>query len=81
MFTFFKQCGLMGFPLLIITVANAVIAIRCAVRIAGAGRARDAGINRSLNSLLFWGAMGAVLGFLGQYTGIYNALRVIINAT
>lgn len=81
MLTYFKQCGVIGFPLLIITVANIVIAIWCAVKIAGAGGERDPRINNRLNSILFWGALSAVLGFLGQYTGIYKALGAIINAT
>ena len=81
MLTFFKQCGLIGYPLLIITIANVVIAIRCAVKIAGTSSERDPGLANSLNSILFWGALSAVLGFLGQYTGIYKALGAIINAT
>jgi len=30
-----------------------------------------------INAVLFWGAIGAVVGLLGQATGIYLALRVI----
>jgi hypothetical protein len=81
MLTFFKQCGLIGYPLLIITIANIVIAIRCAIKIAAGGGERDPGLTNSVNSILFWGALSAVLGLLGQYTGIYNALGAIINAT
>jgi biopolymer transport protein ExbB/TolQ len=33
-----------------------------------------------LNAILFWGAFAAVLGFLGQCFGIYNAMRAIQQA-
>jgi biopolymer transport protein ExbB/TolQ len=81
MLDFFKQCGPIGYPLLIITVANIVLAIRCAVRIATAGPEGEPRVTNGINSILFWGAVAAVLGFLGQYTGIYNALGAIIRAT
>jgi biopolymer transport protein ExbB/TolQ len=81
MFTFLKQCGPFGVPLLIITIANFVIAVRCAVKIAREGTERDPAISNGLNAVLFWGALGAVLGLLGQYTGIYNALGAIIRAS
>ena len=80
MLTIFKQSGVFALPLLIITIANVVIAVRCAIFIAGSGPAGDNRVTNSLNSILFWGAIGAVLGFLGQYTGIYNALGAIIQA-
>lgn len=81
MFTYFKQCGPIGFPLLIITVANIVLTIRSAAKIAGAGSEIDPRVSNGINSILFWGAVAAALGFLGQYTGIYNALGAIIRAT
>jgi biopolymer transport protein ExbB/TolQ len=81
MFTYFQQCGPIGWPLLIITIANIVLAIRNAVRIAGAKPGDGPRVTNANNTILFWGAVAAVMGFLGQYTGIYNALGAIIQAT
>lgn len=81
MLSFFKQTGVWGFPLLVITVANVVLVIRSAVRMTGATPETAPRIVNGINAVLFWGAFAAVLGFLGQFTGIYNALGAIINAT
>jgi len=81
MISFFWECGLIRWPLLLITIANIVIAVRSAVKIAGVAPGGDTRVSNSINSLLFWGAFSAVLGFLGQYTGIYKALGAIIHAT
>jgi biopolymer transport protein ExbB/TolQ len=32
---------------------------------------------RGLDAILFWGCVSAVLGFLGQFTGIYLSLSII----
>jgi biopolymer transport protein ExbB/TolQ len=38
-------------------------------------------LKNRINAVLFWGAFGAVLGFLGQVSGIYAALRAISTAS
>jgi biopolymer transport protein ExbB/TolQ len=38
-------------------------------------------LKNRINALLFWGAFGAVVGFLGQASGIYSALRAISAAS
>lgn len=43
------------------------------------GSERDR-LGRGLNAILFWGCFSAVLGFLGQFSGIYKALMVIQRA-
>lgn len=37
-------------------------------------------LRNRINAILFWGAFGAVVGFLGQANGIYLALRVVSRA-
>jgi biopolymer transport protein ExbB/TolQ len=81
MFRFFMQCGLIGWPLLIITIANIVMVVRCAITIPRLRSEDGPRVVNRINAILFWGALAAVLGFLGQYTGIYKALGAIIVAT
>ena len=81
MFSFFEQTGVWGFPLLVITVANIVLVIRSVAQIPKATLETAPKISTGINAILFWGALAAVLGFLGQFTGIYNALGAIIRAT
>jgi hypothetical protein len=95
MLGFFLQCGPYGWPLLILAVVNIVLVVRKAIQLFGgagaAGAQADAGgqfagvrggatLESGLNAILFWGAMSAVLGFLGQYSGIYKALNIIRGA-
>ena len=91
MLRFFLQCGPYGWPLLILAVVNVVLIVRKAVQLFGARGAatlssadvQDAAgatFESGLNAILFWGAMSAVLGFLGQYSGIYKALQAIQGA-
>jgi biopolymer transport protein ExbB/TolQ len=37
-------------------------------------------LGRGLNAILFWGCFSAVLGFLGQFAGLYRSLMVIRGA-
>lgn len=37
-------------------------------------------LGRGLNAILFWGCFSAVLGFLGQFSGMYKSLTVIRGA-
>ncbi len=67
---FFYSCGIMGFPLLILTCVIPALIVRAAR--AGGGQAAF--------PVLFWGFVAAVLGFLGQIAGLYNALTAISQA-
>jgi biopolymer transport protein ExbB/TolQ len=46
---------------------------------ARSGLERDR-LSGGLNAILFWGCFSAVLGFLGQFAGIYRSLTIIRNA-
>jgi biopolymer transport protein ExbB/TolQ len=91
MLRFFLQCGPYGWPLLILAIVNVVLIVRKAVQLFGgrgaaafssadAQDAMGATLESGLNAILFWGAISAVLGFLGQYSGIYKALQAIQGA-
>jgi hypothetical protein len=80
MLDYFLQCGVWGYPLFAITIAIDVLIIINITRIVRGGTTDELRFYNSINSILFWGAFSAVMGFLGQYTGIYIALGAIINA-
>lgn len=74
---FLRQCGFFAIPLILLTIVNCVLCIVSAMRISKA-RAEDAPrIAGGINAILFWGAVSAVLGFLGQHSGLYNAFSAI----
>jgi len=80
MVVFFKQCGVFGWPLLLIAISNIVLFFVSVVRLSQA-RPEDAPrIVYGINAILFWGALGGVLGFLGQHSGLYHALTAISRA-
>ncbi len=80
MLRFFMQCGVIGWPLLIIAIVNAVLIVRAAVRISRARAGSASRLATAVHPILFWGVMSAVLGFLGQHTGLYKAFTVISRA-
>jgi hypothetical protein len=65
--------AILGLVVVVLVVLRAVQLLRR--RVTG-GQAWDS----SLNTILFWGAYAAVLGFLGQCTGIYEAMIAIREA-
>ena len=75
------QMGIFGFPLIIISVVVVALAIKKAVDLFGGGDLETARLENGLHAIIFWGGVGAVLGVLGQASGIYNALGVISRAS
>lgn len=80
MFGLVTLSGPFGYILVIIGLAIlAMFVLKVSQLLRGTaepGPAWDSG----LNSILFWGAFAAVLGFLGQCLGIYEALKAISEA-
>lgn len=71
---FFFQMGIFRFPLLLLAL---VVLVLIGLR----ARQILAGTRADLNPILFWGAVAAVMGFLGQYLGMYHGLRAIAKAS
>lgn len=74
---FLKQCGLFGMPLILISIVNIVLFIVSVRRLVNARRETAPRTVNGIHAILFWGAASAVLGFLGQHSGLYNALTAI----
>jgi hypothetical protein len=77
MLELFRQGGQWSWMLLVIGVVVAALVIQNVLRLRRA-RAEDAlPIRQGIHAILFWGAVAAVLGFLGQCSGIYEGLVAI----
>ena len=76
-----RHSGFAGVLIVILSLVIAALVVRRIIQLSRRsftpGPAWDAG----LNSILFWGAFAAVLGFLGQCLGIYNAMTEISRAS
>lgn len=77
---FLMEAGPVIFPLLILAVVIGVLVVWNALALTmrvdgGAGRRRH-----SIDSILFWGSVAAVLGLLGQWLGIAKVSRAIVAA-
>ena len=80
MLFFIRQCGVFGWPLLIISIVNVVLVLVSVARLSKARPEDSPQILYGIHAVLFWGALSAVLGFLGQHSGLYKALTVISQA-
>lgn len=78
---FFKSMGTYLFPMLILMLTIIVLSVRKIVDLYGKKGLSKARMEKGLHAILFWGAVSAVFGFLGQISGIYNALQAIAKAT
>lgn len=72
---FIQQSGIVGIPLLLLTLVIGGLIVTALI----GHRKRD--VSGHVFAILFWGFTAAVLGFLGQCAGLYNALVAISGAT
>jgi len=77
MIRYFMAGGAFMFPLLLLAVVIVLMGVVNAVRLFGSKSARDA-VRVSVNGILFWGVVAAVLGFLGQWSGYWKASQAIL---
>jgi hypothetical protein len=77
MIRFFQSFGFYLWPLLLICVVIAALSLINAVRLMSWRRDSHRRVSASINAVLYWGVVSAVIGFLGQWTGIYKGLTMI----
>jgi CubicO group peptidase (beta-lactamase class C family) len=77
---FIRMCGPAGWGLLVISVVVTATTVYTVYALIRFGTARRIRLRHHLNALVFWGFMGATLGFVAQTSAIYNAMTVIIPA-
>ena len=66
--------ALLGLVVLFLTLQSTLILLR-------GGGVPHGVLGERLNALLFWGVVAALLGFLGQCQGSFQALTEILRAT
>ena len=76
----FSEMGFYGYPLVLLALVVFVLIVLRAVQMLGSGAGSHPNFRTGLNAILFWGAIAAVMGFLGQYHGMYHGLRAIAAA-
>ncbi len=74
---FLQMAGPFIFPLILLALVIAVLAMKNLLRLRGADPAQAGQLNASIDAILFWGGVAAVLGFLGQWTGLYRATQSV----
>ena len=79
MFTFFISGGLMMWPIFIMALVIVVISIKKSIDIFQRKQSREE-IEEGIHSILFWGALSALLGFFSHYLGVYLAMQAIMKA-
>ena len=80
MLSVYRLMGPWGIILLVLILVNVCLVGWSVVKLSTNGHHKNPSLEGKINAVLFWGAMGAVLGVLGQLNGIYLALRVILAA-
>ena len=77
---FFIVMGFWRWPLIIFTLLIIYNLVRYSPEVMKGNRVAES-VRISIDSILFWGIMSVATGILGQISGIYNALNIIIKAT
>ena len=78
MVTFMQQSGpfiLLQFALALVILILALVNL---LRLWLGDRDRAQRLRTSIDAILFWGCLTAVLGFLGQWSGLHRASRAVI---
>jgi biopolymer transport protein ExbB/TolQ len=76
----FKQMGMWGPLLVIIAIVVVALIVRAALRLSRMTPEIRNTVGTDIHAILFWGGVSALLGFIGQNSGLYNALTVISQA-
>ena len=79
--SFIASMGTWALPLFIIAIAILVLSIKKVADLYFRKDLTAAEMAKGLHAIIFWGGITAVVGFLGQLSGMYNAMQVISRAT
>ena len=76
MLQFLREAGPVIFPLLLLAVVVLILTLWNGLVLV-LRRSLATGRRRSIDAILFWGSVAAVLGFLGQWIGILKITKVV----
>jgi len=77
MVEFFNQGGSIMWLLLILVFVIGILAIITIIELLRR-KHLNSSFETRLNSILFWGAISAMIGIFGHFTGIYNAMVEVL---
>jgi len=80
MFTLFMQGGFYMWPLLLFAIIIIILSVKKIVDLFFKSDLSHAKIESGINSILFWGGMSVLIGFLGHFHGLYLAMEAISRA-
>jgi hypothetical protein len=80
MLHFLQIAGPLVLPQIVLAAVVALLALVNAVRIRGVCVEDAASRGRRIDAVLFWGCLAAILGFLGQWNGLFKAANAIFGA-
>ena len=80
MMRLFEAGGPYMIPLTVLAGVVVVLSIRSAIELFVRGGRDPERLALGLDAILFWGSISAVLGLLGQFSGLYRSLQVIRHA-
>ncbi len=80
MLYFIQSMGPFGILEIILLAVIVILGIKKTIDFFGRGADDPARHESGLHAILFWGVVALVAGVLGQVSGIYRALNIIINA-
>ena len=80
MLRFFMEAGPFIFPVLLLGAVVVMLALWNTIALVARREETDSRRRQSIDSILFWGGVAAVLGFLGQWVGIGRMTRAIAQA-
>jgi hypothetical protein len=77
MLQFLSEAGPVIFPVILLGIVVLLLTLWNALTLTLRGVDKPARRRASIDSILFWGGVAAVLGFLGQWIGILKITKVI----
>lgn len=76
-FRFVSMAGPFLWPQVLLLIVILVLSLVNVLRLLGVGGGDAARLARSVNAILFWGAVTAVIGFMGTWSGLLKAFQVL----
>ena len=80
MLTLFMQGGMYMWPLLLFAIIIIIISIKKIIDLFFNPNLSHAKLESGINSILFWGGMSILIGYLGHFHGLYFAMQAISRA-
>ena len=81
MFTLFMQGGFYMWPLLLFAIIILVLSIKKIIDLFFKPEISHLKLESGINSILFWGGMSVLIGYLGHFHGLYLAMQAISRAS